>query len=82
MARLKDDSTCTEISERAYDLILGALKTCETAEEQRRFIDVLLCQSAALTRILSGADRLEAVLAAVQNEDFRFVLHAEAQPRH
>ncbi|WP_400564404.1 hypothetical protein ACFELC_23680 [Pseudomonas aeruginosa] len=82
MARLKDDSMCTEMSERAYDLILGALKTCETAEEQRRFIDVLLCQSAALTRILSGAERLEAVLAAVQKEDFDLVLQAEGKMRH
>ena len=55
-------------AERAYALIFSGVITCETAADQRLFIDALICQCVTFTRILSGEQEFLALIDRLKNE--------------
>ncbi|MGP3790556.1 hypothetical protein [Pseudomonas sp. B392_1p] len=70
MDRLSDIPKSSIYAEKAYQLILSGVQQCHSPEDQRLFLDSLVCQCALFARLLNGEREFHALLERLKQVDF------------
>lgn len=81
MDRLNSQAKPSIYAEKAYQLILSGVNQFQSEEDQRLFLDSLLCQCAVFARLLGGRQAFEDLLDRLKAVDFE-VEFEEPHPVH